>query len=213
MKDRTRWLDTLKKNVEKKSPEAHKSVTLASADPANICSEVLVGHTDKTDRSLPSHDEPPARAALLSMLAKDSEWESFFRSCCEMSTYRLVAQAWQLRDELEDRGHPYPPEEVEDALLGLARELVSESAAAQWDTQWAHELCKDALSRLAEHYAMLSAEEKVVLDLSAQGAWDERLVAAGVNNNPVAFRRALKGWERSRIEAVERVRVNKGGAA
>ena len=47
-----------------------------------------------------------------------------------MSTYRLIAPAWQLRDKLEDRGHPYPAEEVEDALLGLARELLPESAAA-----------------------------------------------------------------------------------
>ena len=213
MKDRTPRLDALKKNVEKKSMESHKSVALASADPANISSEVLVGHTDKTDRSLPSHEEQPARVALLGLFAKDGEWQSFFRSCCEMSTYRLIAQAWQLRDELEDRGHPYPPEEVEDALLALARDLLPESVAAQWDAQWAHELCKDALSRLAEHYAMLSAEEKVVLDLSAQEVWDEWVVAAGLNNNPPAFRRALKGWERSGIEAVERVRVKEGGAA
>src|SRR5215210_3576310 len=107
---RTRWLDTLKKNMEKKSTEEHKSVALASTDPAIIFSEVLVGHTDKTDRSLPSHDEPPARAALLRLFAKDSEWQSFFRSCCEMSTYRLIAQAWQWREELKDRGYPYPAE-------------------------------------------------------------------------------------------------------
>ena len=90
----------------------------------------LVGHTDKTDRSLPSHDEPSAREALLRLFAKDREWQSFFRSCCEMSTYRLIAQAWQLRDELTDRGHTYPAEEVEVALLGLARELLRECVAA-----------------------------------------------------------------------------------
>jgi hypothetical protein len=130
LKDRTPWLDALKKNVEKKSTEAHTSVALASADPANISSEVLIGHTDKTDRSLPHQDEPPARAALLRLFAKDREWQSFFRSCCEMSIYRLIAPAWQLRDKLEDRGHPYTPEEEEDALLSLARELLRECVAA-----------------------------------------------------------------------------------
>jgi hypothetical protein len=199
--------------MEKKSTEAHESVALASADPANIFSEVLVGLTDNTDRSLASHDEPLAREALLRLFAKDREWQSFFRSCCEMSTYRLVAQAWQLRDKLENRGHPYPPEEVEDALLSLARELLPQSAAAQWDTQWAHDLCKDALARLAKHYAQLTAEEKDALDLSAQDAWDERVIAAGLENSPAAFRRALKGWELSGMEAIERARVNEGGAA
>jgi hypothetical protein len=212
LKDRTRWLDTLKKNVEKKPTEAHKSVALASADPANISSEVLVGHTDKTDRSLPTHDEPPARAALLRLFAKDREWQSFFRSCCEMSTYRLIAQAWQLCDELKNRGHTYPAEEVEDALLGLTRELLPESAAAQWDAEWAHDLCMDALSRLAKHYAVLSAEEKDALDLSGQAVLEERMTAAGLDNDPAAFRAALKGWEREGLEAMNRVGA-RGGAA
>jgi hypothetical protein len=212
LRDRTRWLDTLKKNVEKKSAEAHKSVALASADPANIFSEDLVGHTDKTDSSLPSHDELSAREALLRLFAKDREWQSFFRSCCEMSTYRLLAQAWQLRDELKDRGHPYPPEEVEDALLGLARDLLPKSVAAQWDAQWAHELCKHALSRLAKHYAVLSAEEKNALDLSGQDVWDERMVTASLDNNPAAFRAALEAWELAGLEAMKLVAA-RGGAA
>src|SRR5215212_1456098 len=155
--DRTRWLDTLKKNVEKKATKAHKSVALASANPANISSEVLVGHTDRTDRSLPSHNEPPARAALLRLFAKDREWQNFFRSCCEMSTCRLMGQAWQFRDELWDRGHHSQTEVVEVTLLGLARDLLPESAAAVWDAEWAHSLCKDALSRLALTYDALSA--------------------------------------------------------
>jgi hypothetical protein len=215
LKDRTRWLDALKKNVEKKPTEAHKSVALGSADPASTyseVSEVLVGHTDKTDRSLPTHNEQPARAALLSLFAKDSEWESFFRSCCEMSTHRLIAQAWQLRDELKDRGHPFPAEGVEDALLGLVRELLPESAAAQWDAEWAHELCKDALSRLAEMYDVLSAEEKDALDLSAQHEWDERMATASLGNDPAAFRAALEAWQRAELDAMNRARV-KGGAA
>ena len=135
--------------MEKKSTEANKIVALASANPANIFSEVLVRHADKTDRSLPSHDELPAREALLSQFAKDREWQSFFRSCCEMSTYRIV----------------------------LLPKRVS--------------------------FATIYAQE----------AWDKQVVTAGRDINPVAFRRALKGWERSGIEAVERVRVKEGGAA
>jgi hypothetical protein len=124
----------------------------------------------------------------------------------------LRSQTWQFRDELKDRGIQFQADEVEDALLGLARELLPNTPAAQWDAEWAHELCKDALARLAKAYAGLSTEEKVTLDLSAQEMWDERMHAAGLANDPPAFRVALKGWERAGLEAMERVRV-KGGAA
>ena len=212
MKDRTSWLDALKQHVEITTTEAHKSAARASDKPLNESSETPAQHTDKTDRSLPSDDGLPAHAALLNLFKKNREWQSFFRSCCEMSTYHLIAQAWQLRDELKDRGHAYPAEEVEDALLGLARELLPESAATQWDADWAHDLCKNALSRLAKHYAGLSTEEKDALDLCAQGAWDERIVAAGLDNDPAAFRAALRGWEQAGLEAIECARV-KGAEA
>ena len=94
----------------------------------------------------------------------------------------------------------------------MARELLPETPAARWDGQWAHELCKGALARLAKSYAELSATEKEAVNLSAQEVWDERMHAAGLTNDPAAFRTALKGWERVRLEAMERVRV-KGGAA
>lgn len=116
-----------------------------------------------------------------------------------------MAQAWQFGDELKKRGYPYPTEEVEVALLGLARHLLPESAAAGWDAEWAHELCKVALSRLAEHYARLSAGEKDALDLSGQCSWDQRMRSAGLDNNPAAFRAALKGWEKAGLEAMKRV--------
>ena len=154
-----------------------------------------------------------ATTALLELFKEEKEWRQVFSSCCQRIAHRLTTQTWQFRDELEERGRNFSGEEVEDALLGLARELLPESAAAKWDAEWAHALCKDALSRLAAMYGALSAEEKDDLDLSAQDAWDERMDAAGLDNNPAAFRRALKGWERSGIEAVERVRVKEGGAA
>ncbi len=153
-----------------------------------------------------------ARTTLLELFKESSEWRAFFRSCCETSAFRLRSQAWQFRDELKDRGNQFQADEVEDALLWLARGLLPDTPAAQWDAEWAHELCKDALARLAKAYAGLSAEEKDALDLSAQDEWDERMHEAGLANDPVAFRAALKGWTRAGLEAMERSRI-KGGAA
>ena len=153
-----------------------------------------------------------ARTALLELFKESHEWRAFFRYCCETSAFRLRSQAWQFRDELKDRGNHFQANEVEDTLLGLARELLPDIRAAQWDAEWPHELCKDALASLAEYYAELSTADREVLDFSAQDVWDERMHAAGLANDPAAFRAALKGWTRAGLEAMEQVRV-KGGAA
>jgi hypothetical protein len=153
-----------------------------------------------------------ARSALLELFKESSEWHSFFRSCCETSALRLRSQAWQFREELKERGHGYLIEEVEDALLGLARELLPDTPAAQWDAPWAHDLCNDALDHLAKHYTQLSTADKETVDLSDQGVWDERMHEAGLANDPRAFRAALDGWTRAGLEAMEGLRI-KGGAA
>jgi hypothetical protein len=153
-----------------------------------------------------------ARTALLELFKDSNGWRAFCRSCCETSAFRLRSQVWQFRNELKDRGNPFQADEVEDALLGLARELLPNTAAAQWDAEWAHELCKDALAHLAKRYAELSTADKEAVDLSGQDVWDERMYAAGLANDPVAFRVALKGWTRAGLEAMERLRI-KGGAA
>jgi hypothetical protein len=210
--DRAPWLDAFKQHNKKKSTVASVNTARVYVNSANESLETLTQHTDRTDRGHTGYDESPARATLLELFNKDLEWRSFFRSCCERSTSRLMAQAWQFGDELKERGHPYLSEEVEDALLGLARELLPQSPAAQWDTKWAHALCKDALAHLAKHYAVLSAEKKDALDLSGQDVWDERMRSAGLDNDPVAFRMALKGWEREGLEAMKRVGA-RGGAA
>jgi hypothetical protein len=144
------------------------------------------------------------RTVLLELFKRSHEWRSFFRSCCETSAFRLRSQAWQFRNELKDRGHMLRTEEVEDALLGLARDLLPDAPAAQWDAEWAHNLRKDALARLATCYAEFSTAEEEVLDLSVQ--------EAGLANDPVAFRAALDSWTRAGLEAMERSRI-KGGAA
>jgi hypothetical protein len=135
-----------------------------------------------------------------------------FKVSYEWSAPRLRSQAWQLRDELKGRGKRFETYEVEDALPGLARELLPDSPAAQWDAEWAHELCTDALAHFAKAYAELSDADKEVLDFSAQHVWDERMHDAGLANDPVAFRVALKGWTQAGLEAMEQLRI-KGGAA
>jgi hypothetical protein len=152
------------------------------------------------------------RTVLLELFKGSHEWRSFFRSCCETSAFRLRSQAWQFCDELKERSHKLRAEEVEDSLLGLARELLPDTPAAQWDAEWAHELCKDALARLSERYTELSTAEKEVVDLSGQGVWDERMHGAGLANDPVAFRVALDGWTRAGLEAMEQLQIT-GGAA
>jgi hypothetical protein len=171
----------------------------------------LVGHGANQD-ILRCGGSLKVRAALLELLKESHEWRSFFRSCCETNALRLRSQVWQFCEELANRGHKVQAEEVEDTLLGLARELLPDTLAAQWNAEWAHNLCKDALTRLAKRYAEFSTAEKEVLDLSVQEVWDERMHAAGLANDPAAFRMALKGWERAGLEAMKWVRV-KGGAA
>ena len=153
-----------------------------------------------------------ARTALLELFKDSSGWRAFFRSCCEASAFRLRSQAWQFCDELAARGHKLQAEEVEDSLLGLARKLLPDTPATQWDAEWAHDMCKDALALLAKRYAELSATEKEAVTLSTQDEWDERMHDAGLANDPLAFRAALDGWMRAGLEAMERSRI-RGGAA
>jgi hypothetical protein len=153
-----------------------------------------------------------ARTALLELFKDSSGWRVFFRSCCETSAFRLRSQTWQFREELKERGYRFLTEEVEDSLLGLARELLPDTPAARWDAEWAHDLCKDALAHLAKRYAELSTADKEDVDLSGQGVWDERMYDAGLANDSVAFRVALEGWTRAGLEAMEQVRI-RGGAA
>jgi hypothetical protein len=153
-----------------------------------------------------------SRTALLELFKESSEWRAFFRSCCETSASRLRSLAWQFREELNDRGNQYQVRDVEDSLLGSARELLPDTPAAQWDAEWAHELCKDALAHLAKRHIELSTADKEAVDLSGQGVWDERMHAAGLANDRVAYRVALKSWTRAGLEAMEQLRI-RGGAA
>jgi hypothetical protein len=153
-----------------------------------------------------------ATAALAELLKASPEWRAFYRQCCEAGALRLRAQAWQFRDELRDRGKDVALQEVEDALLTIARKVLPRTPAAQWDIEWAAELIHDALARLAEHYAELLGGEKEALDLSGQEAWEERMHRAGVANDPAGFRKALRGWEKATAGALEAARERTGAA-
>jgi hypothetical protein len=153
-----------------------------------------------------------ARTALLELFKESHEWRNFFRSCSETGALSLCSQACQFRDELTERGHRLQAEEVEDALLGLARELLPESQAARWDAEWAHGMCKGALARLGKRYVVFPMAKEEVLDFSAQDVWDGRMDAAASANDPASFRAALIAWERAGLEAMEQARI-RGGAA
>jgi hypothetical protein len=71
------------------------------------------------------------RTALLELFKDSTVWRAFFRSCCETSAFRLRSQVWQFCNELKDQGNAFQADEVEDSLLGLARELLPNTPAAQ----------------------------------------------------------------------------------
>jgi hypothetical protein len=146
-----------------------------------------------------------ATAAIARLLKDSNEWRGFYRSCCEASALRLRSQARQFRDELRERGRgDLTLASVEDALLQVARKALPKTPAAEWDEEWAAELCDDALARISEHYAGLSASEReAAMEFSGRREWEERMVAAGVANDPAAFRDALRGWERTTLAALE----------
>jgi hypothetical protein len=148
------------------------------------------------------------------LLKESPEWRQFFKACCETGALRLRARAWQFRDEISERDperRRSALQEVEEALLTICRKVLPKTPAAAWDPEWADELIHDALARLAEHYAELSAGEKEALDLSGQEAWEERMHASGGANDPAAFREALRGWEKATAGALEAAR-SKGAA-
>jgi hypothetical protein len=160
-----------------------------------------------------------ATSTLAKLLKASPEWRLFFKACCESEAgaLRVRSQAWQFRDELrarDERGEPFHLQDVEDALLAIARKVLPKTPAAQWDPEWAAELIHDALARLAERYVEISARdpERDGLDLSRQEAWEERIHAATLANDPAAFREALRGWELATGEALETWRSRRGAA-
>lgn len=152
------------------------------------------------------------RTAIVDLLKAEPEWRHFFKQCCEASPLRLRSQAWQWRDELADRGQAFELADLEDVLMGLARKFFPGSPAAQWDPEWADKLTGDAMDRMQKHYSDLSEAERDALDLSGQDSHEAQMLAAGEENNPAAFRSALRAWERAGLESLENARTKRGAA-
>jgi hypothetical protein len=151
-----------------------------------------------------------ATHAIAELLKASPEWRSYFRGCCEAGALRLRSQARQFRDELRERdptdAEAFALADVEDALLAIARKVLPKTPGAHWDEEYAAELCADALSRLEEHCAALSASERDTLEISAGEKYQERMHLAALANDPVAFREALAGWEASILAAMQSAR-------
>ena len=148
-----------------------------------------------------------AHTALLELFKESGGWRAFFRLCCEMSAFRLRSQTWQFRDERKERGYKFGGEEVEDILLGLARDLLPNTPAAQWDTEWARRLSEATLARLNERHDDLSEKDELVMDTSPEADWIARMNAAAKANDPATFKVAVKGWERTALEALQQASV------
>jgi hypothetical protein len=154
-----------------------------------------------------------ARRALAELVKASPEYRAFFRRCCEASAERLCVQAWQFREELHRRAHEVEAEDLEDALLALARKVLPETPAAKWSTEWGHELCKRALGHAAALCGELSEVEQDAADLErAEAEWIDQANAVAENNDPAAFRAAVKGWERALVEELEATRTRPGAA-
>jgi hypothetical protein len=153
-----------------------------------------------------------ARTSLIELFKESREWRDFFRSCCQTSTLRLRSQVWQFRDELVNQGHHISKEDLEDALFDLAGRHFPDSSAADFG-EWSALVYKDALARLQEHHTALSEEEKEAVDLSDTEEADEQMEATGGAEDRVAFREAVREYERATLEALETARADAGEAS
>ncbi len=152
-------------------------------------------------------------SSVVELFRGDKDWRMFFAKCCKESPERLRSGAKQVRDELADRGQRFDLEEVEDVLLTLAREKLPDSPGARWDADHASQLCKDSLARLGKFYARLPDGERAQLNLGGQEPHETAMLKAGQENDPAAFRAALKGWEVVGLEAFEKASSKKGAVA
>ena len=78
-----------------------------------------------------------ATRAVADLIRESLKYRRFFKQCCETSAFRLRSQAWQFGEELLDWGQPFSHEDLEDALLTIARKVLPETPAAAWDVEWA----------------------------------------------------------------------------
>jgi hypothetical protein len=119
-----------------------------------------------------------AARALADLLRASHEYRAFFRRCCETSAERLVAQAWQFGEELQRRGVVIDSEDLEDALLILARKVLSDSPGSAWPVELAAHRTAEAYRYCAKLYPggetsldPVGAADAAAMDAEAAGDW------------------------------------------
>jgi hypothetical protein len=133
--------------------------------------------------------------ALANLLRADEDYRAFFRRCCETSAERLVSQAQQFGDELERRGVQVDGEDLEDALLILARKVLPDSLGSAWPVELAAERASAAYRYCAKLYPGEGAS------LDAVGAADNAAMDAETDGDWRAYSVALREMKRAAREA------------
>lgn len=125
--------------------------------------------------------------SLLKLL-KESDWQHFFKMCCESGVTRLEAQAWQFQEELAAKRL----DDVQDALFDLARELMPESPAANKAAyeDWAGGLLRQMFNLLHERGLEVPDGEDA-----------DRIDEAYATGARVLLRAAVRGYTMKAIEA------------
>ncbi len=136
-----------------------------------------------------------ATTAVADLLRASEEYRAFFKRCCETSAERLVSQAPQFGEELERRGVVLDPEDLEDALLILARKVLPDSPGSAWPVELAAERASAAYRYCAKLYPGNGAS------LAPVRAADNAAMNAGAAGDWQAYSAALREMRRAAREA------------
>jgi hypothetical protein len=133
--------------------------------------------------------------AIADLLRASEEYRAFFKWCCETSAERLISQAPQFSEELERRGVVLDPEDLEDALLILARKVLPDSSGSAWPVELAAERASAAYRYCAKLYPCEGAS------LGPIGAADNAAMNAEDSGDWQAYSAALREMRRAAREA------------
>jgi hypothetical protein len=136
---------------------------------------------------------------LRKLIESEKEWAHTYQMHCESGAVALEKQAWQFREELEERLHRrLPPYSVEDALFDLAGELCPESPAADEDVfrDFASGIWERALAhygRAWEKHGRPAAHRTGEQD--AEACWGDR----------AAYRAEVRRWLTGELVSLQRL--------
>ena len=122
--------------------------------------------------------------AVADLLRASEEYRAFFKRCCEISAERLLSQAPQFGEELERRGVVLDPEDLEDALLVLARKVLPGSPGSAWPVELAAERASAAYRYCARLYpgegaslGPIAVPDNAAMNAEAAGDWQANSAA------------------------------------